>query len=322
MTWFKVDDGLPDHRKVRQLKGDKAAAMGVWVLCGAWSASNLSDGFVPAEIVARYDPRQRYAARLVEVGLWEPAEQNGEAGFLFHDWADVQPTKREVETRREEVRRRVAKHRKSKSAGPERPDPNGGPQPGNAASNATGNALHDEPVTPDVLTGARACAGVPSRPVPTRPTSGHPAAAPSPPERARGGGEHVPAAELDRTASSGRGYVLVTRWADTQLHRPTSDRIRKLIRVVDDQLRRGGEPELIPAALDRAHDPHWRDPVAAFPHAYDDVRRRACAPPPDQARWTSTTDERVAQAQALKALFDDDTTPSPPPLLMIDGGAA
>lgn len=140
----------------------------------------------------------------------------------------------------------------------------------------------------------------------------------------RGGGEHVPPAELDRTAGSGSGYVLVTRWATTQRSRPTSGHRRKLVRAVDALLAQGADPNLVLDALDRAHGPRWRDPIGALPHAYEDVRRALHAPPPQQPRWTSTTDERVAQAQALKALFADEPpgTPPFPPLLMIEGGAA
>jgi hypothetical protein len=94
VTWFKVDDQLHDHKKTRRLGKDKAAAMGVWVLCGSWSADNETDGFVPTEIVQRFDHNERLAGRLVEVGFWEPAEQDGEPGYQFHDWADHQPSTR------------------------------------------------------------------------------------------------------------------------------------------------------------------------------------------------------------------------------------
>ncbi|MDN5861750.1 MAG: HNH endonuclease, partial [Pseudonocardia sp.] len=111
MAWFKVDDGLPEHRKVRRLGRDKAPAMGVWTLCGAWSASNLTDGFVPAEVVRRYDPQQKYAGKLVTAGLWIADEHDGEEGFRFHDWTDVQPTKDEVLAGRQYNARRTALHR-------------------------------------------------------------------------------------------------------------------------------------------------------------------------------------------------------------------
>lgn len=89
MTWFKVDDKLHDHRKTRAAG---KAAMGVWVCAGSWAADNLTDGFVPATILPRWG-NGRDAARLCEVGLWVPDEQDGEQGWRFHEWAERQPTR-------------------------------------------------------------------------------------------------------------------------------------------------------------------------------------------------------------------------------------
>ena len=100
MTWFKVDDGFHDHKKVRRLGKDRTAAVGVWTLCGSWSADTGADGFVPTEIVQRHDPREKLAARLVDVGLWHRDEVDGEPGYRFHDWHDYQPTADEVEEKR------------------------------------------------------------------------------------------------------------------------------------------------------------------------------------------------------------------------------
>lgn len=85
--WFKVDDKLHDHRKTRRLRRDKAAAIGLWTLCGSWASDNTTDGFVPAEVAERWDPDGRLAERLVEVGLWHRAEADGEDGYRFHEWA-------------------------------------------------------------------------------------------------------------------------------------------------------------------------------------------------------------------------------------------
>lgn len=97
MTWFKVDDKLHDHRKARAAG---ATAMGVWCLAGSWAADNLTDGFVPATILPRWG-RPRDAKRLVEVGLWHTAEQDGEAGWRFHEWAERQPTRAQKLAERE-----------------------------------------------------------------------------------------------------------------------------------------------------------------------------------------------------------------------------
>ncbi|HEY2195575.1 MAG TPA: hypothetical protein VGH76_25185 [Actinomycetospora sp.] len=94
MTWFKVDDQLPDHRKFRALGArNRMAATGLWTTCGAWAANAGTDGFVPVEIVRRYDPRLRLAAALVDAKLWVEDKVDGEDGFCFHDWSVYQPTK-------------------------------------------------------------------------------------------------------------------------------------------------------------------------------------------------------------------------------------
>jgi hypothetical protein len=76
MTWFKVDDKLHDHRKVRAAG---KAAMGVWVLAGSWAADNLTDGFIPTTVLPRWGTRAD-ANKLVTAGLWHTDEQDGEKG--------------------------------------------------------------------------------------------------------------------------------------------------------------------------------------------------------------------------------------------------
>lgn len=153
MTWFRVDDKFGDHPKVRKLRGDKAPAVGVWTLCGTWSADNLSDGFVPTEVVQRFDPKERYAKRLVDVGLWTVTEQDSETGYQFHQWDEHQPTRAQVQKRRNDTKKRVQEWR-TRNASQETPREHLG--------NGTGNALHDPYVTPLVTP-------PPTRPDPTRP---------------------------------------------------------------------------------------------------------------------------------------------------------
>lgn len=115
MPWFKVDDKLHDHRKARQAG---SSAMGLWVLAGSWAADNTMDGFVPESVCSRWDSRfRRLAERLVEVGLWETGELDGEAGWWFHDWKHMQPSKDEVLGKREQARERMARVRANKTSG-------------------------------------------------------------------------------------------------------------------------------------------------------------------------------------------------------------
>jgi hypothetical protein len=101
MTWFRVDDTLPFHAKVVAAGN---AAMGLWVRAGAWSAQQLTDGFIPTHMVAALG-NTRQAGQLVAADLWETVE----GGFRFHGWNDEgrQPTREQVENKREQARERM-----------------------------------------------------------------------------------------------------------------------------------------------------------------------------------------------------------------------
>jgi hypothetical protein len=116
MTWFRIDDKFGEHPKVRRLAKDRVAAVGLWTLCGVYCADNTSDGFVPAEVVRRHDPRLRLAKRLVEVGLWHESASQDEVGFEFHQWSEHQPTREEIELRRKKTAAKVAAWRAKKAA--------------------------------------------------------------------------------------------------------------------------------------------------------------------------------------------------------------
>jgi hypothetical protein len=92
IPWFKVDDKLHDHHKARAAG---KSAMGVWVLAGSWAMDNLTDGFVPAGVLARWGTR-RDAEALVSAGFWQAHTRHGEAGWKFRDWTHYQPSARDV----------------------------------------------------------------------------------------------------------------------------------------------------------------------------------------------------------------------------------
>lgn len=92
MTWFKVDDTLAFHSKVIAAGN---AAMGLWVRAGAWSAQQLSDGWVPAH-VAQTLGTPGEGRRLVSAGLWLPKDD----GYQFHEWDERQPSRVEVMAQR------------------------------------------------------------------------------------------------------------------------------------------------------------------------------------------------------------------------------
>ncbi|WP_084963317.1 hypothetical protein [Thermoactinospora rubra] len=138
MTWFKVDDSFYDHPKVFDAPD---CAVALWVRAGAWSARNLTDGFVPAKLPARMcDDPETAVRELVDRGLWRRTR----GGYQFHDWTTYQPSAekvRDLRRKRAEAGRKggqakaanqTADNRLANASGvakqnpaPSRPDPKG-----------------------------------------------------------------------------------------------------------------------------------------------------------------------------------------------------
>ena len=110
MPWFKVDDNLAFHAKAVAAGNP---AMGLWVRAGSWSAQQLTDGFVPDHMFPALGTLAQ-AKRLVEVRLWHRED----GGYRFHEWNrdGRQPTRQDVEKRREDDRIRKAEARAAKAA--------------------------------------------------------------------------------------------------------------------------------------------------------------------------------------------------------------
>lgn len=107
MAWFKIDDRLPTSRKFMRIpRSKRAAAIGVWTLAGAWSMHDLTDGFVPAYMIEEWGGDESHADALVTAGMWEPDERDGDPGYQFVNWDKYQPTRADVEERRERDRER------------------------------------------------------------------------------------------------------------------------------------------------------------------------------------------------------------------------
>jgi hypothetical protein len=129
MPFFHVDDGFHAHKKVARLGVADFAALSLWSVAGSWCSDFLTDGFIPDYIAARMTPDYKeYAEALVRVGLWEPAELDGEAGWQFHDWSEPgrNPTSEQVKKERAATSERQRKFRekvKGTSRPPEPPEP-------------------------------------------------------------------------------------------------------------------------------------------------------------------------------------------------------
>lgn len=120
MTWFRIDDGFYDHSKVHALQEHKGwqSALALWTLAGVWCSRHLSDGAISRATVHRLGFAPTDADLLVRVGLWE-LEENG---YRFHDWAEHNPTRADVQAKREKTRRKVTDWRAQRAVtGPEPP---------------------------------------------------------------------------------------------------------------------------------------------------------------------------------------------------------
>jgi len=109
VTWFKLDNGFPEHPKITQVGGDAA-----WLyVCGlAYASRNLTDGLIPAGALARLSDRkqpQKLAQVLVKAGLWDVHED----GWMVHDYLEHQSSRARVDRDREQARQRMARRRGS-----------------------------------------------------------------------------------------------------------------------------------------------------------------------------------------------------------------
>jgi hypothetical protein len=110
MTWFKVDDSFHSHPKVLAAE---PAALGLWVVAGAWCSANLTDGFVPDHVLPRLLPdAAQLAEKLATCRLWRRAK----GGYRFHDWSDYNPSSDEVNKEREAARQRMRELRANRRA--------------------------------------------------------------------------------------------------------------------------------------------------------------------------------------------------------------
>ena len=126
MPWFRIDDSFADHPKVMAIpRTHRTRVVGVWAMCGLWSAKHLTDGFVPATLPAENGAKPGDPLLLVNArvhpdgfGLWEAVD----GGWLYHDWADYQPMRKAVQEKRDATAERVRKWRAERDRNAQLPD--------------------------------------------------------------------------------------------------------------------------------------------------------------------------------------------------------
>jgi hypothetical protein len=101
MPWFKVDDKFTANQKVTRIpRAKRWSAIGLWTLAGAWSADQLTDGFVPQHQFDEMGARQEDAEQLCLAHLWSAVE----GGFQFNNWVKYQPSAAEVSEKLERLK--------------------------------------------------------------------------------------------------------------------------------------------------------------------------------------------------------------------------
>lgn len=99
---FNVDLGFYDSQEVLSIpRKMRAAAIGVWTLCGCYSANKLNDGYVSAEMLKQLGCTPAIRAALMATKpepLWVDGDDVG--GIQFTRWAKWQRTCEEVKTYR------------------------------------------------------------------------------------------------------------------------------------------------------------------------------------------------------------------------------
>lgn len=114
MPWFRVDDDFYDHPKVVELRKSRhfRDCIALWTLAGCWSARHLTDGFLPSSWPKSAGFAPKTCRELIRVGLWSDVP----GGYQFHNWAERQPARSEIEERREKTRLKMADWRARKAA--------------------------------------------------------------------------------------------------------------------------------------------------------------------------------------------------------------
>lgn len=106
MPWARLDDSFHSHPKTVSAWHRCPAAVGLFARVLSWVADHSLDGKVPAEVLEMWMPSQSDRAQaieaLVDAGLFE---KNGQ-GFVIHDFLAYNPSKADVEARREHDRKR------------------------------------------------------------------------------------------------------------------------------------------------------------------------------------------------------------------------
>ena len=119
MTWFRVDDALPEHAKVDRLEAvtgggyPYAAARLVWLDLGCDCSARLTDGAFDTARALRVVrlPKAVVLRALENLAAAGLIVSRGENLWAFHDWLDYQPSRSSVLAQRDAAKERQRESR-------------------------------------------------------------------------------------------------------------------------------------------------------------------------------------------------------------------
>ena len=136
MTWVKIEDRFPWHRKVRGLT-DAAFRLHLSAMC--WCTEHLTDGAISASelhLVSDVRAPGKAAEQLVAVGLWDVTAD----GWEIHDYLEFNYSKEIVLARRQADADRKKRGRSNRSPGGHLPD---------VQADSTMDSARTDPTRPD-----------------------------------------------------------------------------------------------------------------------------------------------------------------------------
>lgn len=98
LPWVRLDSNIATHDKVLRLlaKKDGHRAFTLYICALGWSGANGRDGHIPPYVLPHLHGTERHARMLVDVGMWEPADD----GWVIRNWATRQELAVITEARR------------------------------------------------------------------------------------------------------------------------------------------------------------------------------------------------------------------------------
>lgn len=268
MPHFFVDDAFSDSKEVLAIPArHRLAAVGLWTLCGSWSASKLTDGFIPDEVLKKLGARPVLVDALVDLAhLW--VRESG--GIRFTNWSKWQRTREQVEAYRANQAEKKRKQRSGAKAAATSADSKMSP----------GDTLGDNDSRPP---------GTPQTPIPT-PT-------PTPISNYRSEEEATDPYGHGTSATPGADLVRAVVPKGHPSATLTSLRIQ-----ASELLRQGAEPDVVRVALELwCAKPGVGIGRTILSSLYSEAIKTRTAPAAASSQQRpATSDLRVAQAQALK----------------------